>query len=173
MAEMELLTSRRQGPPPYNLVTEIQKVASRLLSPGTALEGVWVAESEQLILTDYLFRGVNRSVDDEKKLNEPVCHFDPCDGSKILWDAKLRTQADFCPFIYDRPPGFTMRSQSDSSDLFQTGEKYYVDQDADEIADELWRQHGGINTFINSRGSEAPQASKTQIESASEVHDTE
>lgn len=38
--------------------------------------------------------------------------------------------------------------------------KYYVDQDADEIADELWRNHGVINTFINSRSSEGPDEPK-------------
>lgn len=55
----------------------------------------------------------------------------------------------------------------------ETTLKYYVDQDADEIADELWRQHGGINTFINSGGFDGPQADETQPDAASQVHENE
>jgi integrase len=34
-------------------------------------------------------------------------------------------------------------------DFIETTLRYYVDLDADEVAEELWRMSGSINTFIN------------------------
>ena len=38
---------------------------------------------------------------------------------------------------------------------------YYVDIDADDVADELWRAHGSINTSINSPENPAPHSEET------------
>ncbi|HYW81491.1 MAG TPA: site-specific integrase, partial [Thermoguttaceae bacterium] len=43
----------------------------------------------------------------------------------------------------------------------ETTLNYYVALDADELADELWRTHGPINTSINSRPNPAPHSAET------------
>lgn len=53
----------------------------------------------------------------------------------------------------------------------ETTLKYYVDQDADEIADELWRQHENINTFINSRPSEGTDGPNSAASQNSQADD--
>ena len=50
--------------------------------------------------------------------------------------------------------------------------KYYVDQDVDDIAEELWRQKESINTFINSGDKSPPVDASEHPEAATEPVDT-
>ena len=45
----------------------------------------------------------------------------------------------------------------------QTTLKYYVELDADEMAEELWQAHGSINTFINSGPNTTPHFSEAPV----------
>lgn len=55
----------------------------------------------------------------------------------------------------------------------ETTMKYYVDLDADDVADVLWRDHGPINKSFNTALDEAPERSETSSDESPQVQSSQ